>query len=351
MTESSDIPKNNLTFDHVQNFPLEKDEVYLHDFLTGILNPKTKKYKRILSTPLRYAGGKTSAIGLILENLPKLKRKVIVSPFFGGGSFELCVSQMLGIQVIGFDIFPMLTNFWDVLFNNKGAFITELKKLNVTSDDFTRYRHILLSYWEQVKPSDLNYHTRNRLSLTQEEQHLLDNDKILQAVYYFYNMSLSYGPMFLGWPSSHEINIDKFNNKIKKLENMSFKNLSIQSDDFKNVITRYPDEFLFLDPPYYLGTDSKMFKGIYPNSNFAIHHNNFDHIGLNELLKNHKGGFLLTYNNCETIRELYKDYKQVFPEWHYTYGQGETRIGINRTQGNGTNIKESHELFIICPPS
>jgi hypothetical protein len=27
---------------------------------------------------------------------------------------------------------------------------------------------------------------------------------------------------------------------------------------------------------------------------------------------------------------MYKDYKQVFPEWQYTYGQGETRIGKNR---------------------
>ena len=46
-----------------------------------------------------------------------------------------------------------------------------------------------------------------------------------------------------------------------------------------------------------------------------------------ELLKKHKGGFLLTYNNCSTIREWYKDYELQFPEWQYTYGQGETRVG------------------------
>ena len=34
---------------------------------------------------------------------------------FGGGSFELCVSQNLGIKVIGYDIFNMLVNFWNVL--------------------------------------------------------------------------------------------------------------------------------------------------------------------------------------------------------------------------------------------
>jgi len=111
------------------------------------------------------------------------------------------------------------------------------------------------------------------------------------------------------------------------------------------------DDFLFLDPPYYLGGDSKMFKGMYPNCNFAIHHNKFNHQRLFELLKSHRGGFLLTYNNCETIRELYKDYHQIFPEWQYTYGQGEKRIGKNRQQQEDeTNIKESHEIIIVCPP-
>lgn len=332
------------------SFPLEKEESYLKDYLSSIKNKKNNKYKRIIISPLRYAGGKTNAIGLILDNLPKLKQKRIVSPFFGGGSFELCVSQMLDIEVIGYDIFEMLTNFWDVLIHHKSEFVTELRKLVVSTDEFTKNRHILLSYWDKVKPSDLVYHTKKQILLTENEKSLLDNNKILQAVYYYYNMSLSYGPMFLGWPSSHEINADSFARKIGKLEQSQFKNLSVQCDDFKNVISRHNKDFLFLDPPYFLGHDSKMFKGIYPNSNFAIHHNNFEHQELLELLKNHQGGFFLTYNRCDTICEWYREYHQVFPEWNYTYGQGEKRIGVNRLKSNSSNIKESHEIFIICPP-
>ena len=52
--------------------------------------------------------------------------------------------------------------------------------------------------------------------LTDDEKTLLDNSMLLQSVYYYYNMSLSYGPMFLGWPSSTEINPDKFKRKIEK---------------------------------------------------------------------------------------------------------------------------------------
>ena len=84
----------------------EKEEPYLDSFLKTIRN-KNGTYKRLCISPLRYAGGKSKAIGFILQNLPKLKEKKIVSPFFGGGSVELCFSQMLGINVIGYDIFSM----------------------------------------------------------------------------------------------------------------------------------------------------------------------------------------------------------------------------------------------------
>lgn len=333
-----------------KDFPYEKEEPYLQTYLNQIQSNTGDGFKRVIVSPLRYAGGKSKAIGLILDNLPKLREKKVVSPFFGGGSFELCLSQNLGIEVVGYDVFGMLTNFWDVLINHKTAFVAELKKFEINADEFTKNRHILLSYWDKIKPSTLVYKTKKVVELTEHEKNMLDDNKILQAVYYYYNMTLSYGPMFLGWPSSNEINPDKFARRIQKLETLDLKRLSVSCSDFKSVIANHPNDFLFLDPPYYLGEDSKMFKGMYPNCNFAIHHNDFEHDAMCELLKNHKGGFLITYNNCDTIREMYKDYKQVFPEWQYTYGQGETRIGKNRENQAVNHIKDSHEIFIICPP-
>ena len=350
----------------------EKEEEYLSIYLSKLKN-KEGKYKRLLISPLRYAGGKSKAIGLILENLPKLKEKKIISPFIGGGSFELCASQELDIEVIGYDIFGMLVNFWNVLINNKDDFITELKKFNINKDEFTYNRHVLLNYWDKIKPKDLNYKTKKKVELKEDDLTLLDNDKIMQAVYYYYNMTLSYGPMFLGWPSSNEIKKDKFERRINKLEKLNLKNLKVECLDFEEVILKHKEDFIFLDPPYYLDGDSKMFKGMYPNCNFAIHHNNFNHKKMCELLKNHTGGFLITYNNCSTIREWYKDYKFEYPEWQYTYGQGETRIGKNRKKDDKEddkdnndkeddkdndnpednkkcNVKKSHEIFIICWP-
>lgn len=327
----------------------EKEETYLSNFLETIRN-KNGSYKRICISPLRYAGGKSKAIGLILEKLPKLKEKKIVSPFFGGGSVELCISQMLGIEVIGYDVFNMLVNFWNVLINHKNEFIDELLNFDINEEEFTYNRHVLLNYWEKIKPSDLNYKTKKKIELKKEDLTKLDNDIIKQAVYYYYNMTLSYGPMFLGWPSSNEINKEKFKRRIDKIKEMNLINLQIDCASFQEVLEKHTDDFLFLDPPYYLNGDSKMFKGMYPNCNFAIHHNSFDHAKLAEMLKKHKGGFLMTYNNCSTIRDLYNDCKFEYPEWQYTYGQGETRIGKNRQIATNDNIKESHEIIIIKWP-
>ena len=76
-----------------------------------IRSAKSGKYKSIQLSPLRYAGGKSKAVGLILENLPKLNRKKIISPFFGGGSVELCLAQELEFEVVGYDTFDFLVNF------------------------------------------------------------------------------------------------------------------------------------------------------------------------------------------------------------------------------------------------
>lgn len=356
--------KNKNLISKLSNIKMEKDKKYLKDYLTNLKSPTENiKYKRVCLSPIRYAGGKTKAVGLILDNLPCLREKKIVSPFFGGGSFEIVLSKELGFEVIGYDIFSFLTNFWYQLINNNDKLVEELSKFIPDKENYTRNRHILLNYWNKIKPDDLNYKTLKNIELTEEEKMIMDSDKVKQAAYYYYNMQLSYGPMFLGWQSSVYLKPDKYNRILNNLKGINLGNLQVYCDVFENVIERHPNDFLFLDPPYLLGGDSKMFKGMYPNCNFAIHHEGFNHELLRDLLKKHKGGFFITYNDCPTIREWYKEFKQVYPSWQYTYGQGETRVGKNRkeqkkdnsnenTDNNESkvNIKESHEIFIICEP-
>jgi len=169
------------------------------------------------------------------------------------------------------------------------------------------------------------------------------------AAYYYFNHNLSYGPGFLGWPSNVYLNEKRYSSLLNKLEKFHNENLNVYLGDFVEILPKYRNDFLYLDPPYYIGPDSKMFKGIYPMRNIPIHHNNFKHEVLRDLLKQHKGGFILSYNDCPTIREWYKDYEQYFPKWQYSMGQGEKRIGKYRNERNQTShVKESHEILIYC---
>jgi DNA adenine methylase len=66
---------------------------------------------------------------------------------------------------------------------------------------------------------------------------------------------------------------------------------------------------------------------------------------------NHKGGFILSYNDCSVIRDWYGGLPFETPSWQYTLSQGDTRIGENRLRdNNGSYIKKSHELLIYKMP-
>jgi len=283
------------------------------------------QYKRVVVSPIRYAGGKSLAVGFIIELLPNnIKR--LISPFIGGGSIEIVCSKYLDLEVIGFDIFDILMNYWDIQINHPKELY---KKLSVLQPDQKTYNEVkakLKEHWDRKKklsPIDL-------------------------ATYYYFNHNLSYGPGFLGWPSKMYLNKVRYKRIIDKVRDFDPKNLKVQCSSFEKVFEKYPNDFFYCDPPYLLGEDTKMFRGVYPMRNIPIHHNNFDHEKLRDLLKEHKGGFILSYTNCKTIREWYGQYEQSFPEWQYTMGQGETRIGKYRPNGN--HVKESHEILIFCPP-
>ena len=72
------------------------------------------------------------------------------------------------------------------------------------------------------------------------------------------------------------------------------------------------DVFLFLDPPYYSATKSKLY------GKRGILHTQFDHKLLFECLKKSTHKWLITYDNSDFIRELYKDFFQF--EWKLQYG-------------------------------
>jgi DNA adenine methylase len=297
-----------------------------------------------MKTPIRYAGGKSKAYKIITEYIPKLPYpKRIISPFIGGGSLESKWSSELNIPVYGFDIFHALVNFWNVLLDSPNEFADVLQKLTPTKENYAEIKEQLVRWdytQEMLKDWSTDHYKREPIQL----------DNITAAAYYYFNHNLSYGPMYMGWMSKIYESQTKWDKMVHYIRSYRNPNLHVEEQTFDQVIPNYPDDLIYLDPPYYLDKDSdnKMLKGMYPNCNIDVHHKGFDHEKLRDQLHNHKGSFILSYNNCETIREYYSDFELYYPEWHYSYQAGETRVGKNKKErGVDHNKKESHEILII----
>lgn len=296
-------------------------------FLTSLQSSGKLKYKRYLATPLRYAGGKSLAVGQIIELLPPGLKK-LASPFVGGGSVEIACANELGIKVSAYDVFDVLCSYWQVQLGAPEKLHRRLSGFEPNRQTFKEVKARLKSHWDGI-----------------EKLGKLD----LAACYYF-NSNTSYGPHFLGWPSDVYLNEDRYAKTLEKVRRFRAPNLSVRCADFESVVETHRDEFLYCDPPYYLD-DGKTFVGMYPHRNFPVHHKGFRHDRLRDLLLSHKGGFVLSYNDCDVIKDWYSDFDMVSPKWQYTFGQGDTRIGANRASLNGgSHIKQSHELLIRRHP-
>src|SRR3989344_4793659 len=155
---------------------LEKREMDLKEkkeaFLKSIIGKNSKsmnKYKRVPCSPIRYAGGKTLAVGHVIELLPTNIKRVI-SPFFGGGSIEIAISKYLGLEVLGYDIFDILCNYWKFQIEKPKLLYEKLKELKPNKTTFEKIRLILNDVWKK------------KIKL----------DPLTLAVYYVYNFNLSY---------------------------------------------------------------------------------------------------------------------------------------------------------------
>jgi DNA adenine methylase len=255
-------------------------------------------------SPLRYPGGKTRACKIIDEiiqaNFDIANIDTLISPFFGGGSFEFYFQNKYNAKLLVNDKFTPLYNFWNQVKINKQLLCEELRKItSVTKEQFTNYRNTIMG---------------------------LSDNVLQQAVQYFIINRCSFSGATLSGGFSQEASTKRFTpSSIKKIELLDFTNIELYNDDFVKFISMQNDKaLLFLDPPYYLEKKSKLY------GNNGDMHEHFNHQLLFDLLKGKKN-WLLTYNNCEYIKNMYKDYTILEVNWSY---------GMNSS-------KESSEIIII----
>jgi DNA adenine methylase len=101
-------------------------------------------------SPLRYPGGKTRACKK-LETIMKEHFDIsdfgnLISPFFGGGSFEFYIQNNYKLNIIANDKFTPLYNFWNICKIDKENLCRELtKKIDlIDKEEFTCLRKAIM---------------------------------------------------------------------------------------------------------------------------------------------------------------------------------------------------------------
>lgn len=254
----------------------------------GLPAQSGRRQIQCVKSPLRYPGGKSRAVKQIAELIPP-ELDAICSPFFGGGSVELACASA-GMHVYGYDLFEPLVNFWQVAI-----------------EDATKLAKMVYDYYPL--PKTQFYALQKRY---------FDISDRLESATAFYTLNrTSYsgttlsGGMSPGHPRFTESAIDR-------LASFNVEGLTVDVADFKESIPKHPDTFMYLDPPYANGEALYGAKGDM--------HKGFDHVALADLLKQ-RHGWILSYNDCDEIRDLYRGHKVVEGEW--TYGMNNNRQASN----------------------
>jgi DNA adenine methylase len=264
---------------------------------------KTKILKN--KSPLRYPGGKTRACKIltdILENNFNIKDyKTLISPFFGGGSFEFHLQNKYNMNLLVNDKFKPLYTFWVNCKTNNKELCNALEKNlgTITKDKFISLRENIMD----------------------------EKNSFEQAISYFIINRCSFSGATLSGGFSLESSTKRFTiSSIDNIKKLDLEKFEISNLDFEKFIDSNirNDVLIFLDPPYYLEKNSKLY------GKDGDMHETFDHIGLYKCLSD-KNNWMMTYNNCEYIRDLYKDYKIIDTKWSY---------GMNKS-------KESSEIVIL----
>jgi DNA adenine methylase len=235
-------------------------------------------------SPLRYPGGKSRAVRTIAPLLAE--KGEVVSPFLGGGSVELALSS-LGVKVVGYDALKPLISFWRQLFADPVA----------------------------LRDRVLDYYPLTKKQFYQLQREHRDSEEALQGELFFVlNRSSFSGTTLAGGCSDPSSRFTK--SSIDRLITpYDYRALAfpVTVADWRESIARHPNSFLYCDPPYLVKSNLYGAKGSL--------HKNFDHIGLSEALRAHKGGWLLSYNNHPEILELYQGFGISYPTWKYGMSQ------------------------------
>lgn len=247
----------------------------------------------MIKSPLRYPGGKSKAVKFLSKFFPRDFRE-FREPMMGGASLTFYwVQNRPSARFIAGDVNYDLYCFWKELKENKEELINEVKRIKQNAKNGRELFESILARREKQELSDLQ-----------------------RAVDFFILNRITFsGTVDCGGYSEQAFKKRFTWSSIERLERAYevIKNVELYHCDYEELINmKGRDVVIFLDPPYYSARNSRLYgkKGDL--------HTDFDHERLYNVVKRSDHRILITYDNSEYIRNLYRDFYMV--EWELSYG-------------------------------
>lgn len=278
-----------------------------------------------IKSPLRYPGGKSKAISKILNYLPSnfLEYR---EPFVGGGSLFIHLRQKypylkVWINDLNYDLFC----FWRCAQSSMNILVEEIWKIKNSG----------------IEGKSLF------LELTNLDLAILS--ELERAVRFFILNRISFsGTVDCGGFSQKAFETRFTNSSIERLLNLEqiLDGVTITNLDYHEVLKQPGgNAFIFLDPPYFIATKSKLYG---KRGNL---HTSFDHASFASNLRKCHHQWLVTYDNSAEIRNNFS-FANLYA-WEFQYGMN-NYMKESAAKGQElfisnyeVDIEESEQLAIV----
>jgi len=260
----------------------------------------------MIKSPLRYPGGKSRAMKFLKTYIPPFAE--LREPFFGGGSFSFhCVQAFpkatFAASDLNYDVFCL----WQQLkTNDKEIVATVFDIKNSYEDGRVLYKEILA----------------RRNDTLSDFQRAVD--------FFILNRITFSGVADAGGYSNMAFQKRFTISSIERLQKAAqiVKKIDFSATDYTYLLEKAGENvFIFLDPPYYSATKSRLY------GKNGMLHTGFDHERFYESLKVCEHKWLITYDNSEYIKERYKDFYIL--DWELQYGMNNYK---SKTAAKGKEV-------------
>ena len=239
-----------------------------------------------LKTPLRYPGGKSRACTKLDVYIPDLRDyKEYREPFLGGGSVAIHITKKYpNLDVWVNDLYEPLYNFWRVLQDDGYALFKRLQELKSRYPDRGSAKGLFLEAKELVNDDSVS--------------------PLYRACAFYVINKCSFSGLTESSSFSAQASDNNFSMRgIEKLTGYSeiIKNWKITNLRYQELLSDDKETFLYLDPPYEIGSNLYGKKGSM--------HKGFDHDGFATICDRFISPQLISYNSSQLIKDRFKEYK------------------------------------------